>query len=112
MPRRTILRDAARRDIVSIAGYISGDSPRNAERFLDNVAASIDLLLENPQIGTLRDSPRVELIGLRHWPVKRFTKYLIFYRELSDGIDVIRVLHGAMDLPAILDENTVQNSGD
>ncbi len=33
------------------------------------------------------------------WPIPGFKKYLIFYRPIRNGIEVGRVLHGAMDLP-------------
>ena len=29
--------------------------------------------------------------------------YVIFYRPIPDGIQLIRVLHGARDIPAIFD---------
>jgi toxin ParE1/3/4 len=44
-------------------------------------------------MGAVRD----ELIpNLRSFPVGN---YLIFYKPLPDGIEVLRVLHGARDLP-------------
>jgi toxin ParE1/3/4 len=33
--------------------------------------------------------------GLRSFP---FGRYVIFYRPLDDGIEVVRVLHGARDI--------------
>lgn len=36
--------------------------------------------------------------GLRSMP---FGRYLIFYLLLSDGIDLVRVLHSARDLEAV-----------
>lgn len=39
--------------------------------------------------------------GLRSFPVGR---YVIFYRPLQDGIDVVRVLHGTRDLEAVFVE--------
>jgi toxin ParE1/3/4 len=35
------------------------------------------------------------LAGLRKWPVKDFESYLIFYLPRSDGVSIVRVLHGA-----------------
>jgi len=46
-------------------------------------------------MGRLRD----ELAdGLRSFPVGR---YVIFYRPIPKGIEIVRVLHGARDLDAI-----------
>jgi plasmid stabilization system protein ParE len=36
--------------------------------------------------------------------VRGFDKYLIFYREIADGTEVIRVLHSSRDIAAVLDE--------
>jgi toxin ParE1/3/4 len=41
--------------------------------------------------------------GLRRFPVKGFEKYLLFYLSGSQGIDVIRVVHGARDIGAIFE---------
>jgi plasmid stabilization system protein ParE len=46
--------------------------------------------------------------GIRQWKVSTFDKYLIFYRIVSSGIDIIRVLHGARDIDRILDEEIHQ----
>ena len=48
-----------------------------------------------PLMGRARD----ELLpGLRSMP---FGRYVIFYEPLSDGIDVVRVLHSARDIDAV-----------
>jgi len=33
--------------------------------------------------------------------VRRFKKHIIFFQPLTDGVEVIRVLHGARDYPAL-----------
>jgi toxin ParE1/3/4 len=38
-------------------------------------------------------------------PLSRFKKYLIFYRQVAAGIEVVRVLHGARDIPSILEDH-------
>jgi toxin ParE1/3/4 len=38
--------------------------------------------------------------GLRSLAVNN---YVIFYRPIADGIQLIRVLHGARDIPALFD---------
>jgi toxin ParE1/3/4 len=39
-------------------------------------------------------------MGLRSFPVG---SYIVFYYPLPDGIDVLRVLHGARDIPDIFE---------
>jgi toxin ParE1/3/4 len=61
-------------------------------------------------MGRQRETTNPNLADLRQWPVPGFEKYLIFYRPAEDGIDVVRVLHGARDLDAILDEEEQEES--
>jgi toxin ParE1/3/4 len=43
------------------------------------------------------------MAGLRSWAIRGFATFLVFYRPTQRGIEVIRVLHGARDLDAILE---------
>jgi toxin ParE1/3/4 len=42
-------------------------------------------------------------MGIRLWRIRGFERYLIFYRPIPDGIEVIRVLHGARDIDTIFE---------
>ena len=39
--------------------------------------------------------------GVRSFP---FGAYVIFYRPLQDGVDVVRVLHGSRDVESALED--------
>jgi len=52
-------------------------------------------------MGRRREFDNPDLIGMRSWRVKRFPKYLIFYIPIEDGVEIVRVLHGARNLEAI-----------
>jgi toxin ParE1/3/4 len=43
------------------------------------------------------------LADLRVWRIEGFEKHLIFYRQTPDGIDVVRILHGARDIDSVLE---------
>lgn len=95
MPQITYTR-RARQDLVEIGEYIAADNPRATDRAIDTLMDRAILLSANPQIGSLR----AEIAeGLRLFPVGN---YLILYREISVGIEVVRVLHGARDLERLL----------
>ena len=34
-------------------------------------------------------------------PVRKFDNYLIFYRSTPEGLEIVRVVHGARDLPSL-----------
>jgi toxin ParE1/3/4 len=54
-------------------------------------------------MGGLWESTNPALAGLRAWPIPRFQNCVIYYRPIRDGIEVVRVLHGAQDVERILE---------
>jgi len=50
-----------------------------------------------PEMGRRREELAMHL---RSFPVGR---YIIFYRSMQEGIEIVRVLHGARDLPPLID---------
>lgn len=92
----------ARRDLVDIFEYLARESVATADRFLQQVDSTLNRLSESPGIGAryLTDEP--ELAELRCAQVSRFKNHLIFYRADSGELLVVRVLHAARDLDALL----------
>ncbi len=78
----------AEQDLIDIWAYIAGDNPAAADRLLDLLDEKSQALAHNPQIGMAREDVAA---GVRHFPVG---KYLILYRDLGDGIGVVRYVHG------------------
>ena len=104
MTPRFRLYPAADRDVDEQAAYLAQEaSLETAFRFYDQVFATLEALCDMPGIGERRESGNPRLEGLRVWRVDGFEKHLIFYREAANGIDVIRVLHGARDIARILE---------
>jgi toxin ParE1/3/4 len=99
--RKCILLEAADDDLGEAFAYIARDSVDAATRFLDAVRRDAEKLAVMPGMGALRDFARPDLKDVRSWPVTGFRNFLIFYRPLADGIEVIRVVHGARDLDRI-----------
>ena len=77
-----------------------------AERFLDEVEATLEQLANLPLIGSPLQFTNPLLGGLRPWPVKSFEKHLIFFRPLPDGIEAIRVLHSSRDIERTFGEQS------
>jgi len=93
----TVLRTSqAHLDLVKAALLIAEEDPIAAERWLDTIDEKCRLLAQMPGVGRKRDDLAP---GLRGFPVGN---YIIFYRAVQEGIQVIRVLHGARDLPEVL----------
>ena len=85
----------AQEDILEIAFYIAQDNVEAAHRLMGKILRACDRLGASPLAGRARE----ELApNLRSFPVE---KYLVFYRPIHGGIEVMRVLHGARDIPAL-----------
>ena len=93
MPK-ILKRPLAENDLEEIWWYLAQDDPDAANRFLDKIEERCRALAQFPNMGVSRDELHP---GLRSLPVG---KYLIFYTLIPDGIEVVRLLHGMMDIDA------------
>ena len=51
-----------------------------------------------PGLGPVYGFKTANLADVRFWIVSGFPNHLIFYRPITGGVEVIRVIHGARDL--------------
>ena len=93
MPR-VVVSPAARADLADIWRYIADDNPAKADAYLDLIESTCQVLADHPFMG--RSRPELAA-GVHSFPVAR---YVVFYRLASDGVEVVRVLHGARDIGA------------
>ena len=100
--RRIVTHERALRDLENRSEYIRQHNPRAALRFLDAAEATFRRLAVLPGMGTQYDPDHPALTEIRFSPITRFKNDLVFYRPLTDGIEVLRVLHGAQDPHRIL----------
>lgn len=82
----------ADRDLDEIWTYIAKDNPRAADRLIDAIVQKCQLMATQPELGELRPelAPRLRsyLIG----------DYVVIYRPMRDGIEIVRVIHSARDI--------------
>ncbi len=84
-------------DLIEIWIYIADDSVANADAFIDKLYQAIQALGRQPGSGRHRE----ELApGIQSFP---FGRYIIFYRAVTSGIEIVRVLHGARDIENIFE---------
>ena len=80
-------------DLDTIWDSIAVDQPLNADRFIDQLHSRLELIASAPNMGR----PWLgEQIGIRFFP---FRRYGIFYMPKAFGIEVVRVLHHAREIP-------------
>lgn len=97
-----VKRERAKDDLLDYALYIAVDQPAAAARFLRAAEDAFAKLASMPEMGALYGFTDARFVDLRFWPLRGFENYLVFYRPLPDGIEVVRVLHGARDLERVL----------
>ncbi len=85
------------------ADYYAGlAGPEVGLRFLGALREAYDFICQNPEAGPRSRHQAQGLQGLRRWPVPGFENYLVFYRLAGDWVEIVRVLHGARDIDALL----------
>ena len=85
---RILRSPRAKEDLVELWVYIALDRPAAADRVLEAIEGKLATLAAHPRLGPLR--PDIAE-GLRLFPIQRC---VVLYRELPDGIEVVRVVHG------------------
>lgn len=98
------IRPLADRDIDGHVAYLAEQAGEAvATRFLDALERTLGSLEDAPAIGKPRSLDDPRLAGLRALPVAGFRRVLVFYVTLDDAVEVVRVLHGARDIPPLPD---------
>lgn len=86
-----VKRPRAKTDLAEIWDYIADDSEARADDFVDRIDKKLHTLAQQPGLGRLRDELAADL---RSFPIGR---YVVFYRPLPRGVEIVRVLHSARD---------------
>ncbi|KAM3093768.1 type II toxin-antitoxin system RelE/ParE family toxin [Phormidesmis sp. 146-35] len=103
MTKRNIIRPKASQDLDDHFAYIAENNFEAALKFFDSARSTIAQLARMPGIGSLYSVEDPRLQGLRKWAVKDFRKYLVFYFERDDAIEVVRILYATQDISSILE---------
>jgi len=104
MTKRIIIRPKASQDLDDHFAYIAENNLEAALRLFDSARTTIAQIAKMPGIGSPYPVENPRLQGLRKWAVKDFRRYLIFYFERDDAIEVVRILYATQDISSILDE--------
>lgn len=92
---RYVLSRRADRDLDKVWDDIAEDSPRRADRFVRGLHAKFRKLAQQPGTGgSAERSPD----DLRELTVK---PYVVFYRPIDGGVEVVRIIHGSRDIDAM-----------
>jgi toxin ParE1/3/4 len=89
---RVVRSHLADDDLDKIWAHIDADNPTAAEKFIRSLTRTFEMLARHTGLGTTR--PHMDET-IRVFPVGR---YLILFRRIENGIEVVRVMHSAREL--------------
>jgi toxin ParE1/3/4 len=89
----------AEQDLDEIWLHIALDDPPAADKGIDDIGRTCGLLLAQPTMGRARPELAAEL---RSFPAAR--SYIVYYRLMPSGVELVRVLHGACDITNVADQ--------
>ena len=83
----------ASNDLFEYSEFIARDKPIAAYEWVEKIEGVCATLAANPQMGQMRKSKN-------HGQCRSFTtgKYVIFFRAIEDGVEIIRIVRGGLDL--------------
>jgi toxin ParE1/3/4 len=87
--------DEAREDLLAIEDFLAERSPRVADSFIDSVLERCRQLEQFPELGPVRHNVHPDAHCLVH------PRWLILYRLVPRGVEVVRVADGARDLSSL-----------
>jgi toxin ParE1/3/4 len=83
----------AAKDLCDNAQYIARDKPDAAYRWVEAIEESCELLAINPEMGEQR-----KIRNLGHCRSFTCGKYVVFFRGVADGVEIIRIVRGERDV--------------
>lgn len=91
---RVTLSPLAERDLEAIGDYIADDNPSRALSFIAELRTQCATIAIAPQAYRVRPELGEGIRSCAHG------NYLIFFTATKARLTIVRVLHGAMDIPA------------
>lgn len=92
---RLIFSPSARQDLTEIFDFIARDKPFAASNRIDLIEEKCKLIAETPEFGEKRPeygaNIRSSMVG----------RYVIFYRSIDSGIEIVRVISGDRDIRSL-----------
>ena len=88
-------------DLDEIWEYIAEDSVKAANRVELAILSACESLARHPMLGSKR--AEITPLPVRFWTVARFPNFIVVYRPGTSPLQVIAVLHGKGNLPALFE---------
>ena len=86
---------SARQDLADIFDYIARDKPFAAKKWVRKIEEKCELIATTPEFGQVRPELGGEIRS------STLGRYVIFYRPIENGIEVLRIIPGDRDTRSI-----------
>ncbi|HAJ19634.1 MAG TPA: type II toxin-antitoxin system RelE/ParE family toxin [Rhodospirillaceae bacterium] len=96
-----VFSPAAERDVLEIVEWISSDNPMAARGFLFALDTLAQTIGDHPEIGP--EKPHIATPPIRFLPVPRYPYIAVYTPDRKPPL-IIRILHGARDLPELFQD--------
>jgi plasmid stabilization system protein ParE len=93
----------ATRELTDLLADIEVRNRSAFESLEQSVGETLELLNANPLLGTAYRSRNPALAGIRYFLVPDYPQFVIIYRPIPEGIEVMHILRGRRNLRAILE---------
>ena len=102
-----ILSPCVESELGAIWARMATDDPDAATRVIELAFETFATLAREPGYGRFRKFRRSRLKDIRSWHIPGLDNYLVFYRSIPRGIQVLHVFQGARDIETLFGQNVV-----
>ncbi|MGD0938617.1 MAG: type II toxin-antitoxin system RelE/ParE family toxin [Terracidiphilus sp.] len=102
MPATFQLTPRALNDLDDIWEYIAEDSISAANPVESAILTACYSLARHPMLGSRRRE--ITPLPVRFWAVTRYPNFIVVYRPETKPLQVVAIVHGKRNIPALLDE--------
>ena len=96
------LSEAAHKDLRVITYRIARDDESAARRVYESILETCATIADIPNIG--HRPMYVEDQDILSISVQKYKRYLVFYKNRSNDVLILRVIHSAQDLPSLFND--------
>jgi len=106
---RYLVRPKADADLDHQALYLAENAgPEIGHHFLLAAHETFTLLASQPAMGWHPRLKHPDLASLRTFRISGFERMIVLYRPISDGVEILRVIHGSRNVMKLLSREGIK----
>ncbi len=105
-----ILSPCVESELGAIWARVATDDPDAATRVIELAFETFATLAREPGSGRLRKFRRSRLKNIRSWHIPGLDNYMVFYRSIPRGIQVLHVFQGARNIETLFEQSVLSSA--